>query len=153
MSELYPLVAASSRVLCFFAAVLLFLAAMMALFGWMAYGSMTSRVEVSDAGVRVRSPIYGQLIPAAMVRGRDARVVNLSDDRALRLAGRTNGIGLPGYAAGWFRLRDGGRALVFLTARERVVHIPTRDGVQLLVSVRDPEALLRSLQRFPGDGP
>lgn len=151
MTEFFPLIPASARVLWFFAAVLLFLGSMMGLFVWLAYGSLSTRVEVSDAGVRVRSPIYGRMIPAAMVRGGDARIVSLSEERGLRPAGRTNGIGLPGYAAGWFQLRDGGRALVFLTDREHVVHIPMRDGYQLLVSVRDPESLLRSVRRFTGE--
>ena len=41
---------------------------------------------------------------------------------------RTNGIGLPHYLAGWFRLCNGTKALMFVTDRRNVVLIPTTLG-------------------------
>ena len=63
------------------------------------------------------------------------------------LAMRTNGIGMPGLSLGWFRLRDGGKAFVAITDPDKVVRIPTRDGYTILVSVDEPDALLRRLRQ------
>jgi len=56
---------------------------------------------------------------------------------------RTVGTGLPGYGSGAFRLRNGEQALAYLTSKQGVVHIPTIDGYALLLSVAQPELLLR----------
>ena len=59
---------------------------------------------------------------------------------------RTMGTGMPGYGAGWFRLANGDKALVYLTTPERVVYVPTREGYALLLSVERPEAFLDALR-------
>jgi hypothetical protein len=58
---------------------------------------------------------------------------------------RTLGTGLPGYKAGWFRLGNGEKALVYLTDLERAVYVPTRAGYSLLLSPADPQAFLNAL--------
>ena len=59
---------------------------------------------------------------------------------------RINGIGLPGYASGWFRPSGGGRALLFVTDRAEVVALPTALGYTLLLSPADPSAFLTALK-------
>ena len=54
---------------------------------------------------------------------------------------RTWGIGLPGLASGWFRLRNKGKALCVLTGRERVTVLKADDGTWLLLSLADTSAL------------
>ena len=49
--------------------------------------------------------------------------------------------------AGWFRLRDGERALLYVTDPARVVYLPTADGYSVMLSVADPAAFIASLQR------
>ncbi len=65
---------------------------------------------------------------------------------------RTNGAGLPGYQAGWFRLQSGEKALVFVTDLERVVYVPTNEGYSLLLSVEEPDEFLDALTRMTSDG-
>ena len=60
---------------------------------------------------------------------------------------RTNGIGMPGLRIGWFRLGDGGKAFAAITDPDKVVRIPTRDGYTVLVSVDEPDELLRRLHQ------
>jgi hypothetical protein len=60
----------------------------------------------------------GLLVLLAVTLG-GARRVGLSREVDLQPAGRTLGTGLPGYQAGWFRLRNGEKALLYLTNRMR----------------------------------
>ena len=69
-------------------------------------------VDVSTDGIRLNVPMYSRGIPAASLAAAQARVVDLTTTRELRPWLRTNGVGLPGYRAGWFRLQDGEKALV-----------------------------------------
>jgi hypothetical protein len=59
---------------------------------------------------------------------------------------RTFGTRLPGYASGWFRLKNGERALAYLTRRESVVYLPTSLGYSLLLSATRPQELVGVLQ-------
>jgi hypothetical protein len=90
----------------------------------------------------------GALLMTAVLLLDAARPVNLTTEPTLGLKWRTNGIGLPRCHVGWFKLRNGERALAVVTDPERVAFIPTRDGFSVLVSVADPERLIETLRRF-----
>lgn len=55
-----------------------------------------------------------------------------------------------GFASGWFRLRDGSKALPYLTDRTRVVYVPTREDYSILPSSHEPERLLAALRAEGG---
>lgn len=105
-----------------------------------------TKIEVSAAGIRIRNTLYGRFIPAEKLRTEAARVVNLSTSPQLAPARRTNGSGLPGYQAGWFRLRNGEKALVFLTDRQHAIYLPTSEGYSLLVSPKQPDQFVSQLR-------
>jgi hypothetical protein len=48
---------------------------------------------------------------------------------------------MPGLASGWFRLKNGGKALCVLTKRESVTVLCADDGTWLLLSLADPAPL------------
>ena len=104
------------------------------------------RFEVSPEGLHIRGELYGRRIPAGELMLDQARAVDLRTDTARRLARRTNGVGLPGYRSGWFRLANGEKALVFVTDQSRVVYLPTRQGYAVLLSVERPEEFLNRLR-------
>ena len=79
-----------------------------------------------------------------------ARVLNLDDAKDLQPVLKLAGIGLPGYRSGWFWLRNRRRAYVVLTQWQRVLMLPRRDGVLILLSLQRPDALLAALQRAGG---
>lgn len=56
------------------------------------------------------------------------------------------GTGLPGYQAGWFRLTNGERALLYLTDRRRAVYVPTTAGYSVLLSPAEPDAFVSALR-------
>jgi len=77
----------------------------------------------------------------------EARAVDLASERGLQPVARTLGTAVPGYRSGWFALRDGERALLYVTDTRRVAYVPTRKGYGVLVSVADPEGFVESLRR------
>jgi len=107
----------------------------------------TARFEVSNAGLRLRGDFYGRLIPARSLRLDAARAVDLRNEPTLEPVLRTVGTAIGGYRAGWFRLRDGERALLYVTDPTHVAYVPTTEGYSVLVSVADPAAFLASLRR------
>jgi hypothetical protein len=111
-------------------------------------GSRRSTFELSDAGLRIRGDIYGRLIPASQLRGGSARVVDLAQERALRPKMRTIGTAVPGYRAGWFRLVDGTKALLYVTDSRRVVYVPTHAGYSVLLSVDRPTEFVQRLKEI-----
>jgi hypothetical protein len=89
-------------------------------------------------------------VPWAALRVQEARVVDLSREADLRPRSRRWGTGLPGYAAGWFRLRNGERALLYVTAWSRVLYVPTSAGYVLLLSPQHPDEMLADLRHRAG---
>ena len=55
------------------------------------------------------------------------------------------GTSFSGYQAGWFRLRNGDSALLYLTDRQKAVYVPTIDGYGVLLSPSEPETFLSAL--------
>ena len=119
-------------------------------FGITAYLSMAPkliRYEVSPNQLRIRGDLlYGRSLAISDLRLEESQSVDLTTSKEYRLTLRTNGTGLPGYKAGWFRTAGGRKALVFLRGLHEVVVIPHKEGYLLLLSPADPAAFMRSLQ-------
>lgn len=147
MSEVFGMAPAPARTYVLFGMIGVMLLAMLLLFGWMAYASRTTWFEVSAEGLQIHSRVYGRTIPLQSVDAAQTRVVDLERSLELRPRVRTNGIGMPGYGAGWFRLRNGERALLFVTDRSRVVYVPTAAGYSVLLSTPDPAGLVDAIRR------
>jgi hypothetical protein len=109
-------------------------------------GSRTATFELSSSGLRLRGDLYGRKVPASELRGGAARLVDLKVERALSPRNKTIGTALPGYRAGWFRLRNGEKGLLYVTDPHRVVYIPTRAGYSLLLSVDRPGEFVERLR-------
>ena len=108
--------------------------------------SRSARFEVSSEGLRLRGDLYGRLIPARELRRDEIARVDLSARPELAPRWRTMGTGLPGFQSGWFRLRNGEKALLYLTDRSRAVYVPTTAGYSVLLSPRDPDAFVTALR-------
>jgi hypothetical protein len=103
------------------------------------------QVELGPEQLEIRGTVYGRRVPRSELELDGAQVVDLTQASPLRLGFRTNGINLPGYSVGWFNLKNGERALAFVTDRKNVVYLPTRNRYALLLSVANPEAFLAAL--------
>jgi hypothetical protein len=108
-------------------------------------GSRTARFEVSPAGLQLRGDFYGRLIPADNLVVQNVRRVDFARSPELEPKRRTMGTGLPGYQAGWFRLANGEKALLYLTDRAKAVYVPTTSDYSLIMSPDDPEGFMAAL--------
>jgi hypothetical protein len=55
---------------------------------------------------------------------------------------------MPGLSTGWFRLRNGEKAVCLVTDRHRVSYLRSdADNMSLLLSLQNPEALKARLER------
>jgi hypothetical protein len=151
MTQTFPMTPASTTAWWVLGPVTLLLVATVGFFLYVAYSARHVRFEVSPEGLRIRGDVYGRFVPAALLIAAEAREVDLSFDSAHRPAVRTNGTVLPGYQAGWFRLGDGEKALVFLTDRTQAVYLPTRGGYSLLLSPTEPQTFIATLQQAASD--
>lgn len=105
--------------------------------------SVTLRAGLLD----VRAALYRKQVAAADLDLAQARIVDLDERTDLRPWLKSNGMSMPGFHAGHFRLRGGhGNAFCLLTDRQRVLWLPLREGGQLLLSLERPQALLEALR-------
>lgn len=142
----FPIAPAESRYLWFFIPVTALLVGVIVLLAVSLAGSRHARFEVRADALRLSGDLYGRTIPTARLHLDLARRVDLAAEPELRPRWKTMGTGLPGYQAGWYRLRSGEKALLYLTDRAKAVYVPTADGYSLLLSPADPDGFLAALR-------
>jgi len=104
--------------------------------------------SLSRAGVRVdggelvvNTGLGRKRVPLSRLRAAGLRVVDLGERTELRPWLRLWGTGLPGFRAGWYRLRNGEKAVCLLLDRQRVSYLRSDDGLSLLLSLERPDDL------------
>jgi hypothetical protein len=110
-------------------------------------GSRNATFELSSEGLRLRGDVYGRLIPMSELTPAQAARVDVVRG-PFRPTWRTAGTAMPGYRAGWFKLADGSKALVYLTDPSRAVRVPTTAGYSVLLSVADADQFVDALHRL-----
>ncbi len=107
-----------------------------------------SRSEVRIVGGRleIRAGFYGNRVPVADLNPGEAILLPGDRQGAHQPRWRQNGIGLPGYRAGWFKLRNGASAFLLMTGPEGVA-VPAKDGTWVLLSPQRPAEFLEMLSR------
>lgn len=150
MIEIFPMIPASSRSLWLLGGISLLLLTLVGLFSYIAYSSRTVQFEVSEEGLNIRGGFYQRLIPAESIIVAESMHIDIGEESPYKPVHRTNGIGLPGYASGWFKLRNGERALLFITNPLRVAYIATREGYSVLLSVQETERFLQLIGSVSG---
>ena len=147
MIQVFPIPPASGKgTLWFLIGTIVLLLGLCALLGYVAWSTKNSRAEVTPEGLKLVGDLWGRTIPYESLLLDDARVVDLRAEPELQPRARTMGTGLGGFAAGWFRLANKEKALVYLTDRRRVLYLPTNEGYLVLVSSAEPERLLAALR-------
>ena len=127
-------------------AVALGLLAVSGLLAYFLYGGLRGTATIGVDALRLNVPVYGRSVPTASIDKSGVRVITFGSSPQLRPRLRTNGMSVPGYHVGRFRLRNGSRAFATLTAMDRdVVYVPLVDGTSVLLSVEDPKGFAAAL--------
>ena len=148
--ESFPIAPAATKAVAFLPVLLaVALIPVLVIVGTSLAGARSARFEISPSGLTLRGDLYGRTLAPQQLRPENARRVDLGASPELTPKRRTLGTGLPGYQAGWFRLANGERALLYLTDRSRAVYVPTTDGYSLLLSPEDPDGFLSALRSIP----
>ena len=145
--EVFSISPASAKPLWFLAIISVLLAFILAILVYTGYSSQHSRVELESDRLRLVGDFWGRAIPLELIDVSGTRILALDRKSEYSLKRRTLGTGLPGYASGWFRLRNGEKALVYLTRSDRIVYIPTSLDYALLLSIENPEIFIETLQK------
>ncbi len=146
MAETFAMIPAPPRALWTIAVIGLLLLVLIGVFAYLLYSSQNTRVLITAGGIQIQNSMFGRSIPAAELKPDHARQLNLEHNDGYRPKWRRGGTGLPGYKEGWSSLRNGEKALVFVTDPSRVVYLPTTRDYVLMVSVEDPQRFINSLR-------
>ena len=101
---------------------------------------------INNDELEIRAALYSRKVPLAEIRREGIEPVDLEEDAGLKVKWRTNGIALPGYSEGWFRLKNGKKALLFVTDKKKLVLVPTVHDYIIIVSPADPAEFIRALK-------
>jgi len=104
------------------------------------------RIVLANGVLDITATFYRRKLPVAAFDLDKARVINLDEHGEWRPFLKTNGLGMPGLRAGWFRSRGFVKMFCLLTARERVLVLPESTGGATLLSIANPSALLDALR-------
>jgi hypothetical protein len=95
-------------------------------------GSMkNTTLTLTESEVIIKSAFYGRKIPLENIMVDGIKKISLDEDTEYSLSIRTNGTALPQFKSGWFRLKNREKALIFITDKNNVVLIPTKDYLLL----------------------
>lgn len=103
-------------------------------------------VKLEDGLLVVRATMYTLRVAVQDIDLASARIMDLREHREYLPMLKTNGFGLPGFLAGHFRSKAFGKQFALLTDRSRVLLLPQRSGRQILLSLQQPDGLLKVLK-------
>ncbi|MCL1143489.1 PH domain-containing protein [Shewanella gaetbuli] len=121
------------------------LTAVLGLFTLTLYQSYNSQIHWDEQTIVFDVPLYGQSLSSEDIFLQQAYLADLNQQTELQPKWRSNGIGLPGYSLGWFKLNNGDKALLSVTEQQQVIVIPTNQGYSIMVSVEQPQNALEKL--------
>lgn len=113
-------------------------------FSWMFYKVNDSKLVISADSLTLDVPFYGFSIPLTEIDLDEITRVDWGKSPELKPNLRANGIGMPGFQLGWFRLANEQKAFVATTSTDNIVSIPTKRNYPLILSLQNPEKLTRN---------
>ena len=112
-----------------------------------AWPLLSTTARLADDGLRIDGGWYDVTVPYADIDGAGVRT---GPEGLPRLRVRTNGIGLPGGALGWFRT-DARRVFAAYNGADESVYVPTRGDFDVLVSPGDAARFVEALAQRTGE--
>lgn len=114
---------------------------------WLARRLARVGASIEHGQLRIDCGIGGGRFALADLAAKGVREIEFGKLGELRPILRTWGIGMPGLSSGWFRLRNGDKALCLLTDRRKPCVLQARDGTRILLSLADPRVLRAALDQ------
>ena len=146
MAKTFEITPASAAPFITIGAIGIVLILLIGLFVFIGYSARNAKFEVNDQGLQIKAAIYGRFIPKEEIVGENVKIINLNTDAEYKPRLRTNGVGLPGYSQGWFKLSNDEKALLFVTDRSQVVYIPTSQNYSILLSVSNADEFCQATE-------
>jgi len=115
------------------------------LYLFLAWRIRCAGVALNAQAIGIDTGFSSRLVALHRLAPRGMQEIDLKQRPELRPLLRTLGLGLPGFSGGWYRLRDGRKALCLVTERDRVTLLEDETGLVYLISLADPEPLRRAL--------
>jgi hypothetical protein len=130
------------------AAPVLVLVTTLAMYAWLRHVFTRIAVRVERDRLHLQTGFSNRDYALAELAAGGLRLIDIDAHPEYRPGLRTWGIGLPGLASGWFRLRGGARGLCILVgAWCQVSLLKAPDGTCILLSLADPQLLREALER------
>ena len=101
-------------------------------------------ISIKNNEVIIKTFLYGRKIQIEDILINEIQTINLKQNNEYNVSIRTNGIGLPNFHLGWMKLKNGKKALVYLTNKENVLLMPTKNFV-VLFSMQKTEEFIKKL--------
>ena len=119
-----------------------------AVFALLFWAVQRRRIALVDGVLDITATLYRRRLPMTAMDLDKAQVLDLDAHREWRPLLKTNGLGLPGLRAGWYRSRNFSRIFCLLTTWNRVLMLPERAGGAILLSAEQPQQLLQALREM-----
>ncbi len=110
------------------------------------FRSQNSKIVLSGTELQIFGDLTNFKTKLENLELQNAKIINLKLEHSLHATLRTWGVGLPKYATGWFLLKNQQTGFLFVTDDTEVVHIPTKDHQNLLLSLENPESFVAALK-------
>jgi hypothetical protein len=107
--------------------------------------SKNTSISISGNEIIINSFIYGRKIPIENVLLDGIQKINLKDNKEFDISIKTNGVNVPNFSSGWMRLKNKEKALVFITDKENVLMIPTKD-FKILFSMKKTDEFMNKIR-------
>lgn len=107
-------------------------------------------IVLADDALVIRATLYTRRIGLGEISFADARALDLREHPEHRPLLKTNGLAVPGFAAGNFRDRKRNKLFCLVTA-PRVVLLPLSDGSSVMVSPLHPKRFLDEIGELVED--
>jgi hypothetical protein len=109
--------------------------------------SKNTSISIKNNEIIINSFMYGRKIPIENIFVNEIKRINLNDSE-YNIRIRTNGISLPYLKCGWMRLKNQQKALVYITDKENVLLMPTKDFVVLFSMEKIDEFINKLKERL-----
>ena len=115
------------------------------LFAALVYFLLRNEIVFDTQTLKVKAAFYERSVNRADIVWADSRIIDLSHMPEFKPWVRVNGIGLPGYRAGWFRLANGSRAFLLVT-HGPLAYLPVQGGKDFLLSIKESSPLFEKIK-------